>query len=272
MWLHGATAVGERALGALVELEAGFATPADAEAAVEALGVSGAEVVDIGPALEAALDAWMAYARPVRAGGFHVRPSWLADDDDPPTAGERVVVLDPSRAFGSGDHPSTRACLDAVASLVGARTSVLDVGSGTGVLAIAAAMLGAAPVVAVDVDPVAVAATAANAARNRVSVEALGGSAGDVDQRFDVVLANIGAAAALSMAATLAARCAPGGHLVVAGLSTDRVTALRRGLDAVGFVMEDRSVVEGWACCIHHLPAAIQHTRRLRLHLPEGDR
>lgn len=252
--------MGERPVGALVELEAGFATGDDAAAAVAALDLPGAAVVDASAALDAALDAWMAYARPVRAGGFHVRPSWLAPDDDPPSAGERVVVLDPSRAFGSGDHPSTRACLEAVGTLVGPGTSVLDVGSGTGVLAIAAALAGAAPVVAVDVDPVAVAATVENAARNGAVVDARRGSAGDVEGRFSVVLANVGAATAVRLAADLAARCAPGGCLVVAGLHADRAEELARGLDAVGFVEQDRAVVEGWACCIHHLPAAIQHT------------
>lgn len=258
LWLHGATAVGERPLGSLVELEAGFPTVADAEAAAAA--VPGLTVVDAGPALEAALDAWMAHARPVRAGGFHVRPSWLAAADDPPVAGERVVVLDPSRAFGSGDHPSTRACLEAVARLVGAGTSVLDVGCGTGVLAIAAALAGATPVVALDVDPVAVDATSANAARNGVAVDAVVGSAGDVAGRFDVVLANIGAATALELASDLAARCSPDGRLVVAGLYADRANDLARGLDGAGFVEEDRTVDDGWACCIHHLPSSIEHT------------
>lgn len=257
LWLHGATAVGEQAMGALVELEAGFVTATDARAAAE---VVGGVVVDPGPALEAALDAWRAHARPVRVGGVHVRPSWLAADDDPPSAGERVVVLDPSRAFGTGDHPSTRACLEAVARFARPGTSVLDVGCGSGVLAVAAAVLGASPVVALDVDPVAVAATAANASRNGVEVAAYEGSTGDIDGRFDLVLANVGAATAVSMATDLAARCAPGGRVVVAGLYEDRVEDVVGGLDAVGLVVEDRTVVEGWARCIHHPLPATQHT------------
>ena len=258
LWLHGATAVGERPLGGLVELEAGFGTSAEAVAAVEALGLPAAEVVDVGPALEAALDAWMAHARPVRLGRLHVRPSWLADDDDPPAVGERVVVLDPSRAFGSGSHPSTLACLAAVERHAGAATSVLDVGCGTGVLAVAAAVLGAAPVVAVDIDPVAVAAAVSNAAANGVEVTASVGSTGDVEGRFDLVLANIGAGAVLATAADLAARTRPGGRVVVAGLFEDRAEEVASGLDAAGLVEEDRSVVDGWACLIHHSPRGIQ--------------
>ena len=254
--------MGERALGDLVELEAGFVTPDAAALAVAAMGERGvvASVVDAGPALDAALDAWMAHARPVRAGRLHVRPSWLADDDDPPAAGECVVVLDPSRAFGSGSHPSTLACLSAVDRYAGRGTAVLDVGCGTGVLAVAAAALGAAPVVAVDVDPVAVTATASNAARNEVDVAASVGSAGDVAGTFDLVLANVGAGTALAMASELAARCAPGGRVVVAGLYADRADEVAAGFDAVGLAEEDRRVVDGWACLIHHSPVSIQHT------------
>lgn len=260
LWLHGATAVGERPLGSLVELEAGFPTVDAAADAVEALGIRGAEVVDAGPALAAALDAWTAHARPVRVEGLHVRPSWLAADDDPPAPGERVVVVDPSRAFGSGSHPSTRACLRAVARFAGPGTAVLDVGCGSGVLAVAAAVVGARRVVAVDVDPVAVAATLANAGRNRVLVDARVGSAADVEGRFDLVLANVGAAVALSVAPALAARCTPGGRVVVAGLYEDRAGELEEGLDAAGFVVDDRRVEDGWATCIHHLPPATEHT------------
>ena len=143
---------------------------------------------------------------PVRVGRLHVRPSWLEPHDDPPAAGERCVLLDPSRAFGSGSHPSTVACLAAVDRWVGAGTSVLDVGCGSGVLAVAAAALGVSPVVAVDVDPGAVAATAANATANGVVVDARVGSADAVEGRFDLVLANIGAATIVELAPALGER------------------------------------------------------------------
>ena len=251
LWALGATAIGERG----VELEAGFVTVADAEAAVAALGFG--EVVDAGPALDAALDAWMAHARPVRIGRLHVRPAWLDADDDPPAAGEQAVVLDPSRAFGSGAHPSTLACLAAVERWAAPGVSVLDVGCGTGVLAVAAAVLGATPVVAVDVDPVAVDAALANAAANGVEVEAVVGSVGDVSGRFDLVVANVGAATALAMAPRLAEL---GRRVVVAGLYADRADEVASGLDAVGLMVEDRSVVEGWACLIHQRAVATEHT------------
>ena len=255
LWALGATAIGERAVGGGVELEAGFATVAEAQVAAGA--IAGADVVDTGPALEAALDAWMAHARPVRVGRLHVRPAWLDADDDPPGVGERVVVLDPSRAFGSGSHPSTLACLSAVERWAGPGASVLDVGCGTGVLAVAAAVLGASPVVAVDVDPAAVAATVANAGVNAADVDALVGSVDDVEGRFDLVLANVGASTAVAMAPRLAAL---GRRVVVAGLYADRADDVAAALDAVGLMEEDRSVVEGWACLIHHTTDATEHT------------
>jgi len=258
--------VGERGVGAGgVELEAGFATPADAQAAVAALGERGVrgEVVDAGPALDAALDAWMAFARPIRVGSLHVRPSWLDDDDDPPGAGERVVVLDPSRAFGSGSHPSTLACLAAVERWAPG-ASVLDVGCGSGVLALAAASVGAVRVVAVDVDPVAVAATSANAARNGLTVTATIGSAGDVDGRYDLVLANIGAATIIDVAPVLSDRTTLGGTVVVAGFHVSRASDVEGALTTVGLAVAEERVDDGWACLIHHSLDANAHTVRPR--------
>lgn len=261
LWLHGATAVGERDLGGRVELEAGFETPEHARAAVDALALPTAHVVDAEPALHVARQAWMAHARPVRVGRIHVRPCWLDDLDDPPAPDEFAVLVDPSHAFGSGSHPSTAQCLAAVDRFA-AGSTVLDVGCGSGVLSVASAVVGATSVVAVDVDPIAVSTTEANATRNGVEtiVDVQTGSAGDAVGRFDLVLANVGAATALSIAGDLAARCAPGGRLVVAGLYEDRAEELASALDAVGFVEEDRSVVDGWACLIHHSPSAMQHT------------
>lgn len=256
LWFLGATAIGERPLGELVELEAGFGTAVDAEAAAAELARNGvdADAVDAGPVLDAALDAWMAHARPVRAGRLHVRPSWLPTEDDPPAADEIVVVLDPTCAFGSGSHPSTRACLDAVDRFAGPSVSVLDVGCGTGVLAVAAARLGAAPVVAVDVDPVAVAAAGANAERNGVDVTARVGSVDDVGGRFDLVVANIGAGVLVELAPSLAARTAPAGRVVVAGLYEDRADEVAGALARAGLAPAGRSIDDGWACLIHQSP------------------
>jgi len=157
-WALGATAIGEPAVDGAA-LEVGFASEVDADLAAAALTAAwpdlGVEVVDAGPALEAALDAWKAHARPVRVGRLHVRPAWLDDDDEPPGPDEVPVVVDPSRAFGY-DHPSTLLCLAEIERRIGGPgASVLDVGCGSGVLANigAATLVALAPAIAGRVGP-----------------------------------------------------------------------------------------------------------------------
>jgi ribosomal protein L11 methyltransferase len=111
-------------------------------------------------------DAWRSFHRPAVAGGLWLGPPW-----EPPPESRRAVVIDPGRAFGTGAHPTTRLCVELLATAT-SRGSLLDVGCGSGVLAIAGARLGFSPVRAVDVDPVAVESTRANAAANGVAVEA----------------------------------------------------------------------------------------------------
>jgi ribosomal protein L11 methyltransferase len=109
-------------------------------------------------------DRWREFHRPVRAGGLWIGPPWLS-----PPAAEPAVVVDPGRAFGTGAHPTTRACIELLARLE--RGSLLDAGCGSGVVAVAAARLGFAPVRAVDRDEVAVDVAAETATANGVEVE-----------------------------------------------------------------------------------------------------
>jgi ribosomal protein L11 methyltransferase len=107
---------------------------------------------------------WRAFHHPIRVGGLWIGPPW----EEAP-AGELAVVIDPGQAFGTGAHPTTRACIELLASE--RRASVLDAGCGSGVVAIAAARLGHAPVVAVDNDPVAVEIARLSASGNDVEVD-----------------------------------------------------------------------------------------------------
>jgi ribosomal protein L11 methyltransferase len=107
---------------------------------------------------------WKRFHRPVSAGGLWIVPPW----EDPPR-GADFVVIDPGRAFGTGAHPTTRLCLEIVGELEPG--SLLDIGCGSGVLSIAAAKLGFAPVVGLDSDPHAVEAARANAAANRLALD-----------------------------------------------------------------------------------------------------
>ena len=129
--------------------------------------------------------AWRAFHRPVVVGGLWIGPPW-----EPPPTGLPVVVIDPGRAFGTGAHPTTRLCVDLLSGLD--RGSLLDVGCGSGVLAIAAARLGFSPVTAMDVDPVAVEVTIANAVVNGIALDALVADAlHGVLPSVDVALANV---------------------------------------------------------------------------------
>lgn len=130
-------------------------------------------------------DAWRVFHRPVVAGGVWLGPPWETPPPHTP-----AVVIDPGRAFGTGAHPTTRLCVELLAGVP--RGSLLDVGCGSGVLGIAAARLGFAPVVAVDDDPVAVETTRANAAANGALVEAAVVDAlADPLPRVDVAVANV---------------------------------------------------------------------------------
>jgi ribosomal protein L11 methyltransferase len=130
-------------------------------------------------------DRWKAFHRPVRVGPLWIGPPW---SDAPPDT--EAVVIEPGRAFGTGAHPTTRLCVELLLELE--RGSVVDVGCGSGVLAIAAAKLGFAPVLALDSDEHAVAATRANAAANGVDVQvAVADAAAAELPQTDVALANI---------------------------------------------------------------------------------
>ncbi|MEA2703526.1 MAG: ribosomal protein methyltransferase [Actinomycetota bacterium] len=215
LWLAGATAVGEVPEPGRITLVASFDRRPDAESAAATVG---GEVVDVDPG--AGLDGWRAFAEPVRAGRLLVVPAWL--EPPRPDAATVVVPIDPGRVFGHGAHPTTRLLLEELDRRVSGGEQVLDVGCGSGVLAVAAARLGAGRVVGIDIDPDAVEVTRANAGRNGVTVEAATSPLAEVAGTFDLVLANIGATVLREQARELEARVAPGGVLVLSGLLRGR--------------------------------------------------
>jgi ribosomal protein L11 methyltransferase len=182
---------------------------------------------------------------------FWVVPSW----HEPPPQAQQVIRLDPGLAFGTGTHATTRMCLRWLATrpagaLAAAR--VLDYGCGSGILAIAAALHGAAAVDAVDIDPAAVQATKDNAARNGVTLSA--GLPDAVHGTYDVVLANILATPLKLLAPLLGALVAPGGWLVLAGIlqrQADEVAAAY----APGLATQAADAEDGWALMVAQRPA-----------------
>ena len=180
-------------------------------------------------------DAWKRFHRPARIGSLWVGPPWETSDPD-----ALPVVIDPGRAFGTGGHATTRLCLELLHAV--APGSLLDVGCGSGVLAIAAAKLGFAPVVALDVDEAAVEATSANAAANGVDVDVrLVDALAETLPAADVAVANITLAAAEVVAERLPASRA----LVLSGYLADA------RLDPRGWQHARRLVEGGWAADLY---------------------
>lgn len=192
------------------------------------------------------LSAWRAHYRPLVVGRFLIKPSWVEAD---PSDGRIVVELDPGMAFGTGLHPTTQQMLLAMSGLELAGRTVLDVGTGSGILALAASAAGAARVVALDVDAVALRTARENLARAR-DVAVLAGSAADVGGEFDVVLANIVAKVIAEIAHDLRARTAAAGACVVAGLVEEAEPEARRALERAGFHVGSRDVRGDWVSLI----------------------
>jgi ribosomal protein L11 methyltransferase len=195
-------------------------------------------------------EAWKAHFPVLRVGRrLVVRPTWRRHRRAPDDV---VLALDPGMAFGTGLHPTTRLCLAALESLAdrgridGAR--VLDVGCGSGILAIAAIKLGAASALGVDTDPIAIEATDANAARNRLGrrIEARAGSLPSGAGPFDVVLANLIAGVLIPLAPLLRRELRPGGALLASGIFVDREAEVRAAFEAVGLGVVDRSAEGEW--------------------------
>jgi ribosomal protein L11 methyltransferase len=177
---------------------------------------------------------WRDFHQPVQVGKLWVGPPWEA----PPADGSLAVVIDPGRAFGTGAHPTTQLCLGLLQELTPA--GLLDVGCGSGVLSIAAALLGYTPVLGVDTDEAAIAATVENAVVNGVDVTARLVEPDEELPPADVTVANISAAAILGLAGRIHAA-----HLITSGyLQPDEPTV-------PGYRRVDRRTLGGWAGDLH---------------------
>ena len=180
---------------------------------------------------------------------FWIVPTW----HEVPVAAKTVIRLDPGLAFGTGTHPTTRMCLKWIArneaALKGQR--VLDYGCGSGILAIGAALHGAAVVDAVDIDPAAVESTLANAEVNLKNVGAqlntgLPDLVGEAQAAYPVVLANILATPLKLLSPLLSGHVAPGGHIVMAGILARQEDELKAAYGAVGLQLSVADEDDGW--------------------------
>jgi ribosomal protein L11 methyltransferase len=204
-------------------------------------------------------ESWKAYFPVMRVGRrLVIRPTWrehVAASDDV------VLALDPGMAFGTGLHPTTRLCLTALepladdGRLLGAR--VLDVGCGSGILAIAALKLGAAAGLGVDTDPIAIEATTENAARNQLTEDlvARAGSLPTGEEAFDVVLANLIAGVLIPLAARLRDELRSGGTLLASGIFVDREAEVAEAFVEAGLLVAARLAEGDWVALEARRPA-----------------
>jgi ribosomal protein L11 methyltransferase len=189
-----------------------------------------------------------------------VRPPWRSYKAK---RGDIVVEIDPGMAFGTGQHATTQLCLEALEERIAPRGVVLDIGCGSGILSIAAALLGAKRVDAIDIDPAAVRATKENAARNGVrrAIRIRRGSLGEApalssaegwpfpfapDRRYDLVLANLSSRLVQELAEPLVAALATDGVALISGLIDAQEAACRRALRRAGARVIESRGREGW--------------------------
>ncbi len=200
-------------------------------------------------------NAWKDYYHVTHIGRrLVIRPSWR---EYHPKNDEVVLELDPGMAFGTGLHPTTRMCLEQVERRVRSGMQVLDVGTGSGILALAAAKLGAANVYCIDNSSVAVESALANADMNHLSdrVQVVLGVLGESEAerlagRYDLVLANIIARVIGSIASNLAEVLAPGGILITSGIIEDRRHEAEEPLLAAGLKLIDQVTIDDWVTLI----------------------
>lgn len=179
--------------------------------------------------------AWKKFYKTSRVGRrLVIKPSW---EDYQPRAGDLVIEMDPGMAFGCGTHATTSLCLQLLEKYMRPGISVYDIGTGSGILAVAAARLGAGRVLAVDIDPVACKTAAENATRNNVSetVSVRQGNLAELlEGRADIVVANIIADVIAGFAPQAAATLRPGGTFIASGIIRDKAEMVRSALAAAG--------------------------------------
>ncbi|HEX2884428.1 MAG TPA: 50S ribosomal protein L11 methyltransferase [Candidatus Limnocylindria bacterium] len=191
-------------------------------------------------------DAWKAHYAPQRIGRIVIVPSWV---DEPLRDGELAITLDPGMAFGTGIHPTTRGCLALLQQLTPMPARALDVGSGSGILALAALRLGAERVDALDTDPLAVEATRANAERNGLGdrvTAGLGTLPARSAERYPLVLANLVAAVLVELGPRLSAHLEQRGVLLASGIIEPRAAEVVEALERAGLQVTDRRTDGEW--------------------------
>ncbi|AEJ44016.1 ribosomal protein L11 methyltransferase [Alicyclobacillus acidocaldarius subsp. acidocaldarius Tc-4-1] len=197
-------------------------------------------------------DAWKEEYHPIPVGNsLVIAPVWAESADLEPYRDRRVIAIEPGMAFGTGHHQTTQMCAEILAEVVRPGMRVVDVGTGTGVLAIAAALVGADRVVAIDLDPVAVSAARDNARKNRVE-DRVDVREGDLlaalrpDEMFDLAVANILRDVVIALLPQVRPRLVSGGLLLTSGYIESQREQVEQALADHGFSVVRRAHKDDW--------------------------
>lgn len=196
---------------------------------------------------------WKQYFKPFPVGKtFLIKPSWETVDD---AGSRRILEIDPASSFGTGSHDTTQLCMAALEKTVRGGEALLDMGTGSGILAIAAAMLGAEVRAVVDIDENCLKTAAENAEKNGVSIGM--GFCGDVLREpalaeklggaYDIIVANIVADVIIGMAPLFRDKLKPGGTLICSGILNERAEEVRSALEAQGFAITEAAHSDDWS-------------------------
>lgn len=200
--------------------------------------------------------AWKKYYHPVKISNrFTIVPTW--EDYERVTTDELIIELDPGMAFGTGTHPTTVMCLQALEKTVQTASSVIDVGTGSGVLSIGAAKLGASKIHALDLDEVAVRSAIENIALNKVDdiVQVTHGNLLDnVNEQADIVVANILAEIIMTFTDDAFTIVKEGGLFITSGIIATKKEDVKDSLHQAGFEIEEVMMMEDWVTIISRKP------------------
>lgn len=198
---------------------------------------------------------WKQYFKPIKVGEkLVIKPSWEDYDED----GERIILeIDPASSFGTGQHHTTRLCLELLEKSLNAGDKLLDMGCGSGILSIGAMLLGAESAAAVDIEQNAAATAMENALKNHISSEKYKTYYGniltdekladEIDCKYDIITANIVADVLIAMKEFFVRYLKKGGTLIVSGIIEERMHEVIEALESVGFSGPEANVKEGWA-------------------------
>ena len=198
---------------------------------------------------------WKQYFKPLKIGEkLVIKPSWESFEDE----GERIILeIDPASSFGTGQHHTTRLCLELLEKNLNKGDKLLDMGCGSGILSIGAMLLGAESAVAVDIEENAAATAMENALKNNISPESYRTYYGniltddkladEIDTKYDVITANIVADVLIAMKDYFVRYIKDGGVLIVSGIIEERMDEVITALESVGFMNPEVNLREGWA-------------------------